>query len=235
MNNYVFIWGDWLSCDPLRWYPITPYKETLVPHLVATLIYLSQIYSYYIRGDRSPLRNKDIMGLGPSIVFYDQEWLSLSKWYAWRLTFVGRLWHLSLVIMILLWHLSLAVTFVEAKLRHLSLAVTSVETKLWHLSLAVTFVKAKLWHLSLAVTFVEAMLWHLSLAVTFVEAKLWHLPLAVTFVEAMLWHLSLAVTFVEGCCDICRGLWYLVGLWHLSAQQAIDTKKTSKVWNFPVF
>ena len=34
---------------------ITPYKETLVPHLVATLIYLSQIYSYYIRGDGSPL------------------------------------------------------------------------------------------------------------------------------------------------------------------------------------
>ena len=31
-------------------------KETLVPHLVATLIYLSQIYSYYIRGDRSPLK-----------------------------------------------------------------------------------------------------------------------------------------------------------------------------------
>ena len=30
-------------------------KETLVRHLVATLIYLSQIYSYYIRGDRSPL------------------------------------------------------------------------------------------------------------------------------------------------------------------------------------
>ena len=34
------------------WWPITPYKETLVPHLVATLIYLSQNYSYYIRGDR---------------------------------------------------------------------------------------------------------------------------------------------------------------------------------------
>ena len=34
---------------------ITPYKETLVPHHVATLIYLSQIYSYYIRGDMSPL------------------------------------------------------------------------------------------------------------------------------------------------------------------------------------
>ena len=31
------------------------YKETLVPHLVATLIYLSQNYSYYVRGDRSPL------------------------------------------------------------------------------------------------------------------------------------------------------------------------------------
>ena len=27
-----------------------------MPHLVATLIYLSQNYSYYIRGDRSPLR-----------------------------------------------------------------------------------------------------------------------------------------------------------------------------------
>ena len=30
------------------------YKETLVPHLVAALIYLSQNYSYYIRGDRVP-------------------------------------------------------------------------------------------------------------------------------------------------------------------------------------
>ena len=36
---------------------ITPYKETLVPHLVATLIHLSQIYSYYIRGDRLPLKH----------------------------------------------------------------------------------------------------------------------------------------------------------------------------------
>ena len=26
-----------------------------MPHLVAILIYLSQIYSYYIKGDRSPL------------------------------------------------------------------------------------------------------------------------------------------------------------------------------------
>ena len=36
--------------------PITPYKETLVPHLVAALIYLSQNYSYHIRGNRSPLK-----------------------------------------------------------------------------------------------------------------------------------------------------------------------------------
>ena len=58
MNNYVLIWGDWLSCDPLRgsYDSQLPHnEETLVPHLVATLIYLSQINSYYIRGDRSPL------------------------------------------------------------------------------------------------------------------------------------------------------------------------------------
>ena len=73
MNNYVLIWGDWLSCDPHRgshdsqsthiwgdWLSCDPLrgshdKETLVPHLVATLIYLSQNYSYYIRDDRSPL------------------------------------------------------------------------------------------------------------------------------------------------------------------------------------
>ena len=36
---------------------ITSYKETLVPHLAATLIYLSQIYIYYISDDRSPLRS----------------------------------------------------------------------------------------------------------------------------------------------------------------------------------
>ena len=97
-----------------------------------------------------------------------KEWLSLSKWYAWRLSFVGRLRHLSLVIMILLSHLSLAVTFVEAKL--------------WHLSLAVTFVEAKLWHLSLAVTFVETMLWHLSRQCCDIcRGLLWHLLGAVTF------------------------------------------------------
>ena len=39
---------------------ITPYKETLVPHLVAILIYLSQIDSYYIGGDRSPLNQSDL-------------------------------------------------------------------------------------------------------------------------------------------------------------------------------
>ena len=56
MNNYVLIWGDWLSCDLLRGSHESPYKKTLVPHLVATLIYLSQNYSYYIRGDGSPLK-----------------------------------------------------------------------------------------------------------------------------------------------------------------------------------
>ena len=72
MNNYVLIWGDWLSCDPLRgsndsqsphiwrWLTIMwPSQRvtwwSLVPHLVLTLLYLSQIYSYYIRGDGSPL------------------------------------------------------------------------------------------------------------------------------------------------------------------------------------
>ena len=57
MNNYVLIWGDWLSCDPLSGsHDSRSPQETLVPHLVATLIYLSQIHSYYIRGDRSPSR-----------------------------------------------------------------------------------------------------------------------------------------------------------------------------------
>ena len=55
MNNYVLIWGDWLSCDPHRGSHDSqspPYKETFVLHLVATLIYLSQNHSYYIRGDK---------------------------------------------------------------------------------------------------------------------------------------------------------------------------------------
>ena len=33
-----------------------PYKETIVPYLVATLIYLSQNYLYYIWDDRSHLK-----------------------------------------------------------------------------------------------------------------------------------------------------------------------------------
>ena len=36
--------------------------ETLVPHLVATLLYLSLNYSYYIRGDRSPLNSWVLQG-----------------------------------------------------------------------------------------------------------------------------------------------------------------------------
>ena len=34
-----------------------------MPHLVATLIYLSHNYSYYIRGDRSPLTCEIVTGL----------------------------------------------------------------------------------------------------------------------------------------------------------------------------
>ena len=59
--NHPVYGCDWLSCDPLKGShdsQSSPYKETLVPHLVATSIYLSQIYSYYIRGDRSPLTYK---------------------------------------------------------------------------------------------------------------------------------------------------------------------------------
>ena len=58
--NHPVYGGNWLSCDSLREShdsQITPYKETLVPHLVATLIYLSQVYSYFIKGDMSPLIN----------------------------------------------------------------------------------------------------------------------------------------------------------------------------------
>ena len=55
MNNYyVLIWGDWLSCDPLRGSQDSQSPHILVPHFVATLIYLSQNYSNYIRGDRLP-------------------------------------------------------------------------------------------------------------------------------------------------------------------------------------
>ena len=35
----------------------------------------------------------------------------------------------------------------------------------------------------------------------------------VTFVEGCDICRGKVVTFVEGCCDICRGLWHLVGLW----------------------
>ena len=42
--------GHMIANHPIQY---RQYKETLVPHLVATLIYLSQNYSYYIRGDIS--------------------------------------------------------------------------------------------------------------------------------------------------------------------------------------
>ena len=40
-----------------------------MPHLVATLIYLSQIYSYYIRGDRSPL-NRETLSVSIVVLFH---------------------------------------------------------------------------------------------------------------------------------------------------------------------
>ena len=48
------IWGDWLSCDSLRGSHDSQ-SPHIRKHLCPILIYLSQIYSYYIRGDRSPL------------------------------------------------------------------------------------------------------------------------------------------------------------------------------------
>ena len=38
-------------------------KETLVPDLVTALIYLSQMYSYYIRGDMSLLSGENTLRL----------------------------------------------------------------------------------------------------------------------------------------------------------------------------
>ena len=53
--------------------PITPYKERLVAHLVATLIYLSQNYSYYISGDRSRLISLSVHSNFKIIVVDDFE------------------------------------------------------------------------------------------------------------------------------------------------------------------
>ena len=53
--NHPIYGGEWLSCDPLRG------SHNSHDSIVATLIYLSQIYSYYIRGDRSPLINTGLV------------------------------------------------------------------------------------------------------------------------------------------------------------------------------
>ena len=58
MNNYVLIWGDWLSCDPLRGShdnQLPHIRKHVCPILWQLWFYLSQIYLYYIRGDRSAL------------------------------------------------------------------------------------------------------------------------------------------------------------------------------------
>ena len=54
--NVTLSEGHMIANHPI--YGVIGYHVTLspsVPHLVATLIYLSQNYSYYIRGYRSPL------------------------------------------------------------------------------------------------------------------------------------------------------------------------------------
>ena len=59
MNNYVLIWGDWLSCDPLRGShdSQSPHiREHLCPILWQRWFICHKNYSYYIRGDRSPLK-----------------------------------------------------------------------------------------------------------------------------------------------------------------------------------
>ena len=58
--NHPIYAGNLWSCDPLRGShdSQSPHiRKHLCPHLVATLIYLSQMYSYYIRGDRSHINN----------------------------------------------------------------------------------------------------------------------------------------------------------------------------------
>ena len=47
--NHPHIWGDWLSCDPLR-----GSHDSQSPHIL-----YGHNYSYHIRGDRSPLSNVD--------------------------------------------------------------------------------------------------------------------------------------------------------------------------------
>ena len=50
-----------------------PHKETLVPHLVATLIYLSQTSSYYIWGDISPSSQVIIRSMRNITLFLEQS------------------------------------------------------------------------------------------------------------------------------------------------------------------
>ena len=84
-----------------------------MPHLVATLIYLSQNYSYYIRGDRSPLRTYDITysEFDANKCVSDEQHRKICVLYAGRLLYAGRhaeisnnlLRNLSSVQLIFLW------------------------------------------------------------------------------------------------------------------------------------
>ena len=64
--NHPIYGSDWLSYDSLRW-SHDGQSPHIRKHLVATLIYLSQNYSYYLRGDRSPLRAYIISCLATNI------------------------------------------------------------------------------------------------------------------------------------------------------------------------
>ena len=57
MDNYIFIWGDWLSCDPLRG---------------------SHDYSYYIRGDKW-----NESGFRPPLCTYRLNWARRTSWGWW--------------------------------------------------------------------------------------------------------------------------------------------------------
>ena len=155
---------------------------------MATLIYLSQIYSYYIRGDRSPLRNKDIMGLGPSIVFYDQ-WKSDSACPS----DMHDDWHLSGVVTFVVGNHDTVVTFVVGCDICRGKVVTFVVSCDICRGKVVTFVVG---------CDICRWLWHLSRQGCDICRWLWHLSRQCCDICRWLWLLSRAVVTFVGGCDI---------------------------------
>ena len=70
--NHPIYWGDWLSCDPLE-------GNTCAPSC-GSFDFLSQIYSCYIRGDRSLLTD--------TFFDYHATWIFL----IWQLFISGLYW-----------------------------------------------------------------------------------------------------------------------------------------------